>query len=265
MPSAFEEPVEPAPLVVEQRDAVRWIRLNRPHKRNALDPALVAALDHALSAALDDEDTRALVIAGAGPSFCSGADLDHMLSLATEGGDPISFLTDVTRCFARIEQAPLPVVAAVHGHAVAGGLELALACDAVIAATGTLIGDGHVRNGLLPGGGASYRLPRKVGEPLARRMILGGELLSADALLACGFVHSVVPIQDLAHAADNLAELLGTAGRGSAARVKRLLNSRCEPSSGAASAHELRVFSEHWHGSDIADHLHRFTNPSRKE
>lgn len=261
MSSAVGRPIEPE-LLVEQRNTVRWLHLNRPHRRNALDPSLVEALELALADAVDDEHTDALVIAGEGASFCAGADLGHMLTLATADQDPIPFLADVTRCFLRIEQAPLPVVAAVHGHAVAGGLELALACDAVVAATGTLIGDGHVRNGLLPGGGASHRLPRKVGEPLARRLILSGDLLPADVFVASGFVQSVVPVHELAGAANDLAVRLGAAGRGAASRVKRLLHT---PSAEAASAYELQIFSEHWQNTDVAGHLRRFANRSRKE
>jgi enoyl-CoA hydratase/carnithine racemase len=185
-------------VLVEQSGPVRWLYLNRPERRNALTPTLISTLATELTDAMNDAETGAVVIAGRGASFCSGADLHHLLTLFESGREPLDFLASIWECFTRIEMAAKPVVAAVHGHAVAGGLELALACDVVVAQAGTLIGDGHVRHGLLPGGGASWRLPRKVGEPLARWLMLTGELLPAERFAACGFVHSggrAAPVQ----------------------------------------------------------------------
>src|SRR5215469_16142325 len=156
------------PLLVHRDGDIQHIRLNRPERRNALDPGLVAALDAAIAAATTDPAVRVVVITGEGPSFCAGADLNYLHAVASDGRDPMPFLRTISSCFDRIEQAPVPVVAILHGHAVAGGLELALACDVVLAHTATLIGDGHVLNGLLPAGGSTVRLARKVGEPLAR-------------------------------------------------------------------------------------------------
>src|SRR6185437_2121292 len=179
------------PLLVKQDGDVRWLRLNRPGRRNALDADLVAALDDAVCEAIDDLRTTVIAIAGEGRSFCAGADLVHLHSLAKQGRDPLPFLSRIADCFDRLETASKPIVAVIHGHAVAGGMELALACDVVIAEAGALVGDGHVRHGLLPAGGSSVRLPRKVGEPLARWLILTGQLLPAEAFVPSGFVHAV--------------------------------------------------------------------------
>src|SRR5206468_3549196 len=110
----------------------------------------------------------------------------------------------VSDCFAVIEALPKPVVAVVHGHCVAGGLELALACDVVVAERGTLMGDGHVRNGLIPAGGGSVRLPRRLPEPVARWLMLSGQLVAAERLAAYGFPYLVVDETDLARAVDGL-------------------------------------------------------------
>lgn len=243
---------------VEQRAAVRWLTLNRPRRRNALDPNLVAALDAAIADAMSDDRTAVVVIAGAGPSFCAGADLRHLLSIVLSDGDPRPFLTAVSGCFSRLERSAKPVIAAVHGHVVAGGMELALASDLVIACTGTVIGDSHVRHGLLPGGGASVRLPRKLGEPLARRLMLTGELLPAEAFLACGFIHSVVQEEQFHRTVTEIAEQLAAAGTSAAERIKQLFVRGPGPSADAALAREIDVFTEHWHDSDIAGPLHRF-------
>jgi enoyl-CoA hydratase/carnithine racemase len=250
------EPQErPGVVLVRQHGSVRWLRLNRPHRRNALDPGLVAALREELDAALADPATAAVVIAGEGPSFCAGADLTHLLRLARTGADPHDFLAAVADCFTQLERAAKPVVAAVHGHVIAGGLELALACDAVVASTGTLIGDGHVRNGLLPAAGASVRLPRKVGDPLARRLMLTGDLLPAEAFQPSGFVHSVVPAGQLDTAATAVARHLATAGPAAVRRIKHLLDRDTDD----ALAEELATFAEHWRDTDVLGSLHRFT------
>jgi enoyl-CoA hydratase len=109
-------------------------------------------------------------------------------------------------------------MAALHGHVVAGGLELALACDIAIAAAGTLIGDGHVRNQLLPAAGSSVRLPRKVGPSLARRLMLTGELAPAERLLASGWLEAVVPADRLAAEAERIAPRARDGGGAGAAQ-----------------------------------------------
>lgn len=232
-------------LVVERRDDVRWLWLNRPGRRNALDPETAEALDEALDEAQADPDTSVVVLAGCGVSFCAGADLRHLYELARAGADPLPFLGRLSATFNRIERLGKPVVAAVHGHVVAGGLELALACDVVIARRGTMIGDGHVRHALLPAAGGSLRLPRKVGEPLAAWLMLTGELLPAEAFLACGFVHAVADEAEfptlLAATVDRLRARSGPA----LARVKRLLETG-RAGGGQALAAELAIFDDQW-------------------
>src|SRR4051812_4559265 len=97
-----------APLIVEQRGKIRWLTLNRPHRRNALDAALVAALDEQVTAADEDPDTAVVVVTGAGASFCAGGDLHHFLSLERAGIHPVGFLQEVSRCFTRITSAATP-------------------------------------------------------------------------------------------------------------------------------------------------------------
>jgi len=250
-------------LVLAHQDAdVRWLRLNRPERRNALNPALVTALRSAVREAVADADTRIVVIAGAGRSFCAGADLGHLRVLAEQEHDPLPFLASISECFTEIEQAPKPVVAAVHGHVVAGGLELALVCDLVVAQRGTLIGDGHLRSGLLPAAGSSVRLPRKVGEPLARWLILSGRLLPAEAFVASGFVHAVAAPDDVDSVLADILEGLRSSAATAQRHGKRLLNEQARLIHETGLAREQRAFVQNWHDSNVAMALTRFAERS---
>jgi enoyl-CoA hydratase len=245
-------------LLTRQTGDVRWLSLNRPERRNALNPPLVTALRRAITSAVADPDTAVIVVAGAGPSFCAGADLQHLHALAGDGGDPCAFLAEISECFTRIEQSPKPVVAAVHGHVVAGGLELALACDVVVAREGTLIGDGHVRNGLVPAGGASVRLPRKVGEPMARWLMLTGQLLPAEAFTATGFIHAVAPVGQFDAAVAEVLDALRGTPAAARRHAKQLLTGLIRPDQDQALGKELTTFAANWEATDIPAALARY-------
>jgi enoyl-CoA hydratase/carnithine racemase len=247
-----------APLLERQDDDVRYLWLNRAERRNALDADLVAALDAAIADAMSDPRTSIVVIAGKGHSFCSGADLSHLHALASNGGDPLPYLASIARCFDRIEQAPKPVVASIHGHAVAGGLELALACDVIIAETGTLVGDGHARRGLLPAGGGSVRLPQKVGASLARWMLLTGELLPADTLQKAGLIHVVAAPDELANALNDVLRGLHGADARAQRNCKALLAQQATAEYAARFELERSMFAYNWSRNNLITHLAPF-------
>jgi enoyl-CoA hydratase len=246
-------------LVSRQDGDVRRIWLNRPERRNALDPHLIDLLDCEISDAGRDDLTRIIVIAGNGPSFCSGADLGYLYELASRRLDPAHFMGRVSDCFTRIEQASKPVVALVHGHVVAGGLELALACDVVVAHAGTLIGDGHARNGLLPAGGASVRLPRKVGANLARWLILSGELVPAEDLLTCRFVHAIASADQAELVLGEVLAALREATHESQRLGKRLLSRQHEEELTRGLALERAAFATNWDSDRLVEQLERFS------
>jgi enoyl-CoA hydratase len=246
------------PVLVEQRGCVRWLTLNRPARRNALDIALIAALDEQVTAADADPRTAVVAVAGAGPSFCAGGDFQQFLALDRAGTHPVEFLEDVSACFTRIAGAATPWVAVLHGHAVAGGLELALACDLVVAADSTLIGDGHLRHGLLPAGGSSVRLPAAVGHGLARRLLLTGELLPAAAFTASGWIDRIVPESELEGAAMEVCrQLAATAGPAQSA-LKGLLHRITGAEPEPALRAELDVFADNWTTQPVSAALEAF-------
>jgi len=251
---------QPGVLDARQSGGVRVLTLNRPHRRNALDAALVTALDQALTEAEADQGTRAVVLLGAGKSFCAGADLRYLLELDGRGETPTAFLRTVSALATRLEASPLPVVAGLHGHAVAGGIELALACDIVVAAAGTLIGDGHVRNNLLPAAGAAVRMPHLLGLATARRLALTGELMRADELAGTGWPHEVVATGEVPAAARRIAEALARVHGPAQSGYKRLLARTPAMPAPAALALELEAFDEHWAAHDVPAALREFVD-----
>ena len=167
-------------------------------------------------------------------------------------------LGEVSAAITRLERCPKPVVAALHGHVVAGGLELALACDVVLAADDALIGDGHVRNRLLPAGGSSVRLPRKVGAGLARRLLLSGELLEAERFRASGWLEAVVPAGELHERTAELAARLAAAAGPAQRNMKALLAELDELTPAEGLAAELRAFEANWREADVPAALAAF-------
>nr|WP_238391655.1 MULTISPECIES: enoyl-CoA hydratase/isomerase family protein [unclassified Mycolicibacterium] len=244
--------------MVEQRGRARWLRLNRPRQRNALNAGLISALDQQITLAETDTNTAVVVVSANGPSFCAGGDFRDFLASHAQGRNPVEFLTDVSACFSRIEASPVPWVAVLHGHVVAGGLELALVCDVVIAADTALIGDGHVNNRLTPAGGSSVRLPTAVGRGLARRLLLTGELLPARDFANSGWIHSIVPESDLDAEAMRIADILADAYSPTQREIKALLHQIQGLPPEAALRAELSAFAENWSTNSVAETLQRF-------
>ncbi|MGY1694711.1 enoyl-CoA hydratase/isomerase family protein [Geodermatophilus sp. SYSU D00814] len=190
---------------------------------NSLDEGALRGLDLLLDRVVDDEDVRALVLTGAGSTFCVGLDLDL---LGRAFGDHDYFLDVVGRFHAvlrRIETLPAPVVAAVNGTTRAGGFELLLACDLVVAAHEARIADHHLAVGMLPGGGASARLPRLVGPQRARELLFSGRFLTGAEAAEVGLVLRSVPGEHLPAAALELAGAVAGNPRHTVARLKALL------------------------------------------
>lgn len=167
-------------------NGIAWITMDRPDKANAVSTALLTDIVEALDAAEATPGVSAVVFAGEGRHFCAGADLSEFLA---EGSAAFRRLLNAFRevCI-RFETSPLPIIAMAQGAARAGGLELMLCCDAVVAEEGATFGDAHMLRNLLPGGGNSVRLPRTIGHQRAKWMILSGQSISAAQAQDWGIV-----------------------------------------------------------------------------
>jgi enoyl-CoA hydratase len=233
----------------ERRGPAGWITLNRPAKRNALSPQLVAELRGALDVAGGDRGLHALVITGAGPAFCAGADLAFFREML-EAGSCEEFLDQLLEplvsFLAGLRALPLPVIAAVNGPCVAGGLEMILCCDFVLASTVATFADAHARHGILPAVGAVSGLVRSVGAHRAKRLLLLSETFDAQTLAHHGIVTEVTEPYDLLPRAQRLAEELSTRSPASLAKLKAAVHRSEAPSWEDHVAADLADFRAIW-------------------
>lgn len=184
-------------IKMDKENGVAVIRLNRPDAMNALNPGLLSELYDGLTAVAHDQEVKALVIRGEGRAFCAGADLIHFETIFAKPVLIPPFLQQMNDCLTQIESLPVPVIAVVHGFALAGGLELMMACDMALVAEDARIGDQHVNFGLIPGGGSTQRLPRRVGMQRAMELLTTGRWLSGADAVEWGLALRSVPVEDL--------------------------------------------------------------------
>jgi len=239
--------VEP-PLLVETRGAVAVIRLNRPKVRNAMNPELVCRLVDALDHVRDDEAVRVAILTGTGEkAFCAGGDLGRMLPLLSGARAPEDdwdrrVLAEGLAARSTLKEGALdkPLIAAVNGAALAGGLELMLACDIRIAATTAVFGFPEVKRGLIPFAGSVVRLPRQIPEALALEMLLSGEPIDAATAVRHGLVNRTVEPEQVYPAALALAETIAANGPFAIAAIKRTVRA----SSGTPLAEAFAIETE---------------------
>ncbi len=192
-------------IVVDEAEGLATVTVSRPDKLNALNADTVAELGEAFRALADERAVHAVVLTGAGEkAFVAGADIAELAQMGPVTGVAVS--RQGQDVFRFIERMPKPVIAAVNGFALGGGLELALACHLRIAGENARFGFPEVKLGIIPGYGGTVRLPRLVGRARALQMILTGEMVKADEALAMGLVNDVVPHAALADAAATLAQ-----------------------------------------------------------
>jgi enoyl-CoA hydratase/carnithine racemase len=195
-----------------------WITLTRPRVLNALDGRLAAELDEATALAERDPGAWVLVVTGEGRAFSSG--MDRTALTAGEIGEP--FFRHWIRALNRLEDMPKPVVAAIRGHCLGGGLQLALACDLRLCAADAVLGLGATRHGLIPDG-AVLRLARVVGLGRAKELALLNDNVGPDAAAAMGLVNWVVPAAEFDAALVRVIERCREAAPTAAGHTKRLL------------------------------------------
>ena len=199
-------------IVVRQTEAIATIQLNRPEKLNAVDREMLDTLDAEVNRLHQDESVRVVVLEGSGErAFCVGADLNQIATF--DSADIRRWVNDGNRILSRLANLPVPVIAAINGYAVGGGLEFALACDLRIASEDSSFGLPEITHGWFPGWGGTHRLLHVIGEAKAKEMVFLGERIDAQTAHGLGLVNRIVPRENLTSEVQQIAESLAQKSR----------------------------------------------------
>jgi enoyl-CoA hydratase len=238
----------------ERHGAVALLRLNRPEALNALSDDVLAALCASLDAVEASDETRCVVLCGAGRAFAAGADVAGLRALAPDevlGGER-------GKRWQRLRAARVPVIAAVHGWCLGGGCELALTCDIVIAAGDARFGQPETGLGLIPGAGGTQRLPRVAGRSLALEMILAGRTLSAREALRAGICSRVVAPEALEREALALAMRISARPALAVRLAREAVQIAFETPFETGLGEERRLFAEAFASDDAREGMDAF-------
>ena len=186
-------------------DRIATLRLNRPDALNALSPELIGEFSDAVATVGGDSSIKAMVVRGEGRGFCAGADLLYFDQVFEDLSLLPDYVKDLNDVLFALEAMPIPTIAVVHGYALAGGMELMMACDMALVSDDARIGDQHANFGLIPGGGSTQRLPRRVGMPRAMELLTTGRWLSGKEAVDWGLALRSAPPESLE---DELESLL---------------------------------------------------------
>ncbi len=257
-------------LIARDGSVVR-ATIDRPEARNAISPAVIEGLEAAVRTARETE-AKVLVLRGTGGTFCAGADLDFVLSTIDQpgafddGGAFAAFISRLNGVLADIETAPFASVAVVDGFALAGGCEVLLACDVVVADEAARIGDRHLELGLLPGGGGSVRLYKAISPARARWLLLSGEMISGREAAEWGLVTRAVPGDRLTEEAEAMIARLAARTASALAGAKEMIDAVRDIPVPEGIAAERRIFLNHMaKNEDVRANLARFLRPKGKE
>jgi enoyl-CoA hydratase len=228
---------------LRQEDGICTITINRPNVLNALGTSVMEELSRVIDEVAEDENIRVVIFRGAGEkAFSAGGDVAEMRDKTPEQGYAFGRLGH--EIFRKIEEMPQPTIAAIHGLALGAGCELAMACDIRIASEKARFGQPEVGLGIIPGWGATQRLPRLVGPSTAMEIILSGRILSAQEAAETHLVTRVVPADQFEEEVSRLAEAIASKGHQTVRRAKRAVRGGLELDVEAGCLLEADIFSE---------------------
>ena len=255
-------------VIYAQQGTTAWLTLNRPQAMNSISLSMIEHMEKLLPQIAADDSVRVVVVTGAGSAFCAGADLKEVLaSKDLPPGEPDMLDRVCDEVMNPLRDFPKPVIAALNGITMAGGLELAMCCDIVLASEDARIGDAHANFGVYPGAGGAAVLPRLIPHNVAKYLLFTGKTLSAQEMKDYGLVNEVVPPSQLEQAATELAELIATKSPIALRRMKEVANASLDKSRDAALEHEQVMMRRHERSFDMAEGLRAFSekrNPTFK-
>lgn len=225
-------------LLVEKKDGIATLTLNRPEKLNALSYELRRALTDTLEDIHTDTDIGVVILTGAGRAFCAGLDLNEMSDPETRGAPTLDPP-------AQLRSLPQPVIGAVNGLAITGGFELLTSCDLLIATPEAKFADTHARLGIIAGWGLSQRLPRLIGINRAKELSLTGNYLSAECAYEWGLLNRIVSREELMPTSIELANDMLSCVPSAMQKCKRLMDKGFDLSLGDAMNLEIEINRTH--------------------
>ena len=251
-------------IVVRQTGKITTIQLNRPEKLNAVDREMLDILDAAVNRLHRDESVRVVVLEGNGErAFCVGADLNEIAVFDSAGIR--KWVNDGNRILSRLANLSVPVIAAVHGYAVGGGLEFALACDLRIASEDSSFGLPEITHGWFPGWGGTHRLRHVIGESKAKEMVFLGEQIDAQTAHSLGLVNRVVSREHLADEVQRAAESLAQKSPVAVKAAKAALTRNPMPENGYEISYEALALSTCFTTPEVQQGLEAFLSRRREK
>jgi enoyl-CoA hydratase len=228
-------------ILYEESDGIATITINRPEALNSLNEDTIVEILSRLKDAEEDKTIRAIVITGAGDrAFSAGADIKMIRDMDSSGARAVSRLGH--GLCDKIEELGKPVIAAINGYALGGGLELAMACDIRIASENARLGQPEINLGLVPGWGGTQRLPRLVGKGVAKEMIFTGKMIDAETAGRLGLVNATLSADQLRSVVRELAKEIADKPSISIKLAKELINSSLDTSLRVGETHEAKAF-----------------------
>jgi enoyl-CoA hydratase len=235
-------------ITYEREAPVGIITLNRPEVMNAINDQMANELYEVLYSIENDQEVRAVILTGAGKAFMAGGDIALMQQLTTPQAKDWALL--VHKVFDQLYRLPQPTIAAVNGPAIGGGFELAMACDLRIAIPPAKFAQPEINLGIIPGAGSTQRLPRLIGGPRAKAMIILGETLTAEQALELGVINKVVPREELLQEAKTIADKIAAYPRLAAQCAKKAVNLADRTDLDLGQALEIDLYSYLYSTSD---------------
>lgn len=240
-------------------NGVAWLTLNRPEALNAISVKMLSEITEALLQLKDDDAARVLVFTGAGRAFCAGADLKGDANETERAKPGASFLEIIQEALIKIRAFPKPVIAALNGITMGGGLELAMSCDIILAAEDAKIADAHANVGVIPGAGGCAVLPRLISPAYAKYLVFSGEVVTGAELHRLGMVAKVFPKDELLAGTKALAERIAEKSPLALRHMKRIIDQGLEQANVAtALSMELIANASYRHTHDYKEGITAF-------
>ncbi len=243
-------------IIVEKKDGIETITINRPNVLNALNIETIGELSKAVDELEEDKKMKVAVLTGKGKAFIAGADIKQMKDMSPL--EAKEFAEIGHSLLMKIENSRLPFIAAVNGYALGGGCEVMMACDIVIASASAKIGQPEINLGIHPGFGGTQRLPRLVGKAKAKELLLTGDTIGAEEALRIGLVNKVVDNDKLAEETEKLAQKIAAKSSVQTDFIKSLVNKGTDIDLPSACSLEISYFSSSFSTEDQKEGMTAF-------